>query len=269
MDILGETMENRPLNKEGYTVLKFKDSGIDLLIPGYVIIKDEDIVSDIKEMYGLKPKIEELGILETNNSFNSITFFYPEKGQSMDFNDLEGLIDGIHRCLGDNQGIIEVNNGKTVRGYDFIYSIVKSVDKNGVQYFLRINIKKDDNILEIYGNFEESGMTGIRESIAASIADKAGICELGSDKWSQDPYDPEYKRGKCKNLAEKEGLDALFPESPLSQARKFLLAILKDEIVMENKDKMDEKVPLEKFFVDECRRNKYTVDIEKLMNDGM
>ena len=84
MDILGETMENRPLNKEGYTVLKFKDSGIDLLIPGeYVIIKDEDIVSDIKEMYGLKPKIEELGILETNNSFNSIIFFYPEKGENL------------------------------------------------------------------------------------------------------------------------------------------------------------------------------------------
>lgn len=105
---------------ERHTVLKFKNSGINLLIPGeYVIIKDEDIVSDIKEMYGLKPKIEELGILETNNSFNSITFFYPEKGRSMDFNEILAI---DMAATGENIARLRENAGLSVKDLQEIFS---------------------------------------------------------------------------------------------------------------------------------------------------
>ena len=77
------------------------------------------------------------------------------------------------------------------------------------------------------------------------------------------------------NLADKEGIDGLFPDSPLSQAREFLYAVLEDKYVLTKEDIDKSKTDgeqketegnnesnaeiLKKLLSDGCRR--YTKDI--------
>lgn len=278
-----EELSGTPFEVDGHTVLRFKGTRIKLLIPDhYNFVSDKALVKDLQEKIGVE-KIETTCMAQTGNSFNVAMFFRPEKGECMDFENLQGLIDGIHESLADNQGLIEAKSGKTKRGYDYIYSIVKTLREVdgfpfGVVYFLRMDIGFEGKVIEICAEFEEQGTTGIRETTAASLAHGAGICEMGSDKWSEDPYDPEYTHGVTKNLAEKEGLDGLFPGNPLTQAREFILALINDELVTvgdnsdeENDDKEElseeEKQNesdelLASLFEDECRRYTLTVEVE-------
>jgi hypothetical protein len=260
---------------DGHTVLRFKNAKI--LIPdGYILIKDRKILAALREMYGLK-KIETAFMKQTNSSADFAVFFYNNK-HSMDFEDKEKLISGIHDSLHDSQGLIEVKNGKTTRGGDYIYSIVKTVGDGdtspmGVRYFLRMNIRYGENILEVMGSFEEIGMTGTRESMSGLLAQKAGIWKIGDEGWNEDPYDAEYKKGNPKNLAEKESLDGLFPGNPLSQAREFVMAVIKDELVFSPDDSGEksgetkeagskETTDVKNLFVDECLRKTYVVEVE-------
>ena len=282
-----DELSSQPYLVDGHTVVRFSGLKTQLLIPDeYEVITDKELKKAICEMFGIK-KFETSYIGQTANSLNVVTFFKQDKNQAMDFDDLDGLVAGIHESLAENQGLVEAKNGKTKRGYDYIYSIVKSVGSGeempfGVRYFIRLDIRLNGKIIEIYGNFEEQGTTGIRESMAACMASNAGICEMGSDKWNEDPFDPEYKKGNRKNLAEKEGLDGLFPENPLTQAHAFLLAVLNDELVIVKKESEDETPSdteeddslseeekkaksnelIAGLFVDECRRHRYTVEIE-------
>lgn len=277
-----EELSGTPFEVDGHTVLRFKGIKTKLLIPDhYNVVSDKGLVKDLQDMFGVE-KIETTCMAQTGNSFNVAMFFRPKKGVNMDFENLQGVIDGIHESLADNQGLIEAKSGKTKRGYDYIYSIVKSLREEdgfplGVVYFLRMDIGFEGKVIEIYANFEEQGTTGMRESMAACMAQRAGICEMGSDKWNEDPYDPEYTHGITKNLAEKEGLDGLFPENPLTQAREFILALINDELVTvgDNSDEDDDKEELSEeekqkesdeflagLFEDECRRYTLTVEVE-------
>lgn len=95
-----------------------------------------------------------------------------------------------------------------------------------------MNIGYEGKIIEIQGSFEEARNTGMREALGHEFAHRAGLCEFSNfDGWSEDPYDPEYKKGVPMNLAERVALDALFPDNPLSQAREFIQAVLFDELM--------------------------------------
>ncbi len=281
-----EEMSGQSYEVDGHTVVRFSGLKTQLLIPDeYEEISDKEFKKTICEIFGIK-KFETSYIAQTANSLNVVIFFKQDKNQAMDFDDLDGLVAGIHEGLAENQGLIEAKKGKTKRGYDYIYSIVKSVGSGeempfGVRYFVRLDIRLNGKIIEVYGNFEEQGTIGIRESMAACMASNAGICKMGSDKWNEDPFDPNYKKGNRKNLAEKEGLDGLFPENPLTQAHAFLLAVLNDELVIVKKESEEEASSDEEeelltdeekraksneflagLFVDECRRQRFTVEIE-------
>ena len=147
----------------------------------------------------------------------------------------------------------------------------------GVMYFLRMTLNLDDEHIEINGSFSEQGMIGLRESMCMELANRAGLMDFAEKEfegWSEDPYDPSYKKGIQKNLAEREGIDGLFPYSPLTQAREFVLAIINDELVIINKedddtsteqdDKKDfnEKEYCLGLFEDRCRRHRYPVEVD-------
>ena len=171
----------------------------------------------------------------TESSDNQVLIFRTTREKAMNPEDVPGLIEGIHRSMSEDQGLIEVRNGVTKRGYLFIYSIVKTISPEGfggVSYFLRLNLFREEDTAEIQAGFKEIGLTGRREAVCIELARREGLMDSfasGSKGWAQDPYDPEYTRGRLMNLAEKAGLDGLFPEHPLSQARELLLAVLRDE----------------------------------------
>ena len=219
-------------DESNHTVLELKRSGIRLLIPdGYEKLKggktgDSRVDKANEKLFYVKA-------VSTCNG--CIIIFDTSAEESMDFNNKQGIIDGIHECMNERQGVICVESGKTSRGYDYIYSIVKTLRDEtfaGVGYFLRMNICNDGKIIEIQGFFDEARYTGMRESFTQDLAHRAGVKEYGSfEGWSEDPYDPGYTKGVPMNLAERIGLDGFFPDNPLSQTRELVRAVLFDEIM--------------------------------------
>lgn len=275
---------------EKNTIVQLKGSKIQMLLPqGFERLKMKNPIKDAlnritSDFVGYRKTVE--------YSDNIVLFKKISEEEAMNPDDRTELINGIHECLSDTQGIVEVKNGITVNGEKYIYSIVKNLveETRGIRYFLRLDIFGEDikDIVEIQADFTEIRMTGVRESTTMVLARKAGLVTFEDNMikgWAEDPYDSGFTRGALKNLAEKEGLDAMFPGSPLSQAHEFLRAVINNEYVLIKKandneeensssssDKTDEddrsdvdrqeqeKELLKKLFVDECLR--YTVSVK-------
>lgn len=186
---------------------------------------------------------------------NSVTYFaqasaslqmvqvYPiSQAQAMAFDNDQQIIDGIHRCLADNQGLLKVEHGTTHHGNSYVYSIVKTLQERPVkqhaldlhvkQYTLDLHIKKSEQTICVMGFFSERGVTGGRESFAFNHCIENNEIQIDFDKdkdivgWSEDPYDANYTKGIPMDLSEREIYDEIFPEHCLSQLRLFVSKIL-------------------------------------------
>lgn len=270
------------------TIVNLKDSNIELLIPyGYRKLKYKNPIKEVASSIAndMQPfqKIVE-------NSNNTLCIIKADKDKKMAFDGLNDLIKGIHECLSEEQGLIEAKAGTTNRGYKYIYSIVKTINKErmGESYFLRLNIGTEDDVVEVQGQFDEIGTTGMRDTLGMEFARRAGLIDMTGDNpfdgWNIDPYDPEYKKGIPMNLSEKAGLDGIFPYHPLTQARELLLALLEDKFVIikkendnngednseEPKEEMSEKEMLSKLFEDgKTARHTYDIDVNEYLEKKM
>ena len=280
---------SRDIKEKKHTIVQLSGTRMKILLPdGYERLKHKNPIKDAANSLANNETAYRKTVASSDNI---IMIFKSTPDKAMNPDDTEGLIDGIHQNMSDTQGIIEVRNGETPGGYKYIYSIVKNLSAEefgGVRYFLRLNLFSEKDIIEIQADFTEIGTTGGREAVCVDLASRAGLADVfrdGYKDWMQDPYDPDYTKGCLKNLAEKEGLDGLFPENPLSQAHEFLLAVLKDELVeapSENdqdeasqdeesldidaetsKEEKTEKEMLLGLFVDECRRHTFSVNVER------
>lgn len=147
---------------------------------------------------------------------------------AMPFDNPQSVIDGIHECLGEEQGLIEVEAGGE-GGSRYIYSIVKTLKNpntpEGVQYTLTLDKECEASMVHAQGFFDEQGTTGLRDTMVFQmLASSNGFDETGAT-WAQDPYDPTSKRGLLMNQSERPDFDGLFPGHPLSMAREFAKAI--------------------------------------------
>jgi len=143
----------------------------------------------------------------------------------MPFDNPQGVIDGIHEAMSDDQGLIEVNainNTKKV-----IYSIVKTKkEPSGVDYCLTLHFKYDDKFYNVTGFFTDSGRTGAKETVVYEGLRREGIVKNDFEGWTYDPYKPENKKGFLMNLSEKESFDEHFPNHPIAETRKFVKELL-------------------------------------------
>ena len=146
--------------------------------------------------------------------------------QAMPFENPESVIDGIHEALGDDQGLVAVDSGKTMAGLDFIYSIVKTLkEPSGVQYCLTMHLCYGQYAVQVQGFFDELGVTGMRDAMIFTQAQSEGKVEATEDGikgWNADPYDPDYSHGCLMNLSEQQEYDRWFPQHPLSEARQLI-----------------------------------------------
>ena len=139
--------------------------------------------------------------------------------------DKASLIAGIRQYLGENQGLIQVETAE-----DYVYSIVKTLQEpSGVQYILTYQRFYPEFVLNIQGFFEETGTTGMRDSLVYGICHGQGL--VGNDKdplagWNRDPYDESITKGALMNLSEQEQFDEKFPGFPLSMCRDFVKALV-------------------------------------------
>lgn len=167
----------------------------------------------------------------TDNADCFIMIYPIPQEQAMPFDNCKPVIDGIHNCLGNDQGLIEVENGNTKSGLPYIQSIVKTLDQehHGVSYCLTLHIQYSNSVLLIQGFFNETGTTGIRDTqVFLALREKGTVTltENGAEGWAKDPYDENYKSGVLKNLGEDKDFDQFFPAHPLSECRRILQYIL-------------------------------------------
>lgn len=150
--------------------------------------------------------------------------------QSMTLDGKERMINGIRQCLQDNQGLIEVEEGKTALGQPYLYTIVKTLKNPGVQYVMTMHLAYPETTIHVQGVFNEEGTTGMRDAVVYAMLSNEGkvkITDVGIEGWSQDPYDPAYKKGVCMNCSEQAAYDELFPQHPLSEARRFAAELIR------------------------------------------
>jgi len=137
------------------------------------------------------------------------------------------VIDGFHNGKDETSGLIKVQSGKTGKGIDYAFFIIKSREqKDGhpsVLYYSSFDFVNGDNSYEFQMYFEENGITGVRDSMIFAKSRLSGF-----DGWMRDPYESNYKVGFLMNLSEDEKYDKLFPNHPLSQLRKVIQFIIKN-----------------------------------------
>lgn len=138
------------------------------------------------------------------------------------------VIDSIHSFLSDKQGLIDVKNGKTKNGCPFVYSLVKTVEKDGgCQYTLTLDIKVNDVYVELSGFGQEIDNFGNREVVVMDRLNNSDkLTQSMLKRWNEDPFDKDFKRGSLMNYAERVEFDSLFPKHPLSMLRRFVNAFL-------------------------------------------
>ena len=151
----------------------------------------------------------------------------------MPFHDPGSVIDEIHQTLREDQGLIEVDSGITRSQRRFIYSIVKTVRRmRGVLYTLTLQLEQDgpeDSARQIRGFFEEAGATGARDAMVYALLSRQGLVRVTEDDiagWVKDPYQETYTFGIPMNLSEEARFDALFPNHPLSETRRFVKTVI-------------------------------------------
>lgn len=167
------------------------------------------------------PKDSETYAVQTN-SFSAYIMTFPISNErAMPFDNTEAIIQGIHKALGDEQGLIEVKNGVTHKSSPYVYSIVKSHKQpSGMQYILALDIKEENRVTHIQGYFDEMGVTGQRDALVLNLLVNEGKLDFPpTSGWMEDPYDKTYDKGIPMNMSEKEEYDKMFPDHPLSQLR--------------------------------------------------
>ena len=125
---------------EKNTIVQLKGSKIQMLLPqGFERLKMKNPIKDAlnritSDFVGYRKTVE--------YSDNIVLFKKISEEEAMNPDDRTELINGIHECLSDTQGIVEVKNGITVNGEKYIYSIVKTLKGKGmgVQYNLTMHI---------------------------------------------------------------------------------------------------------------------------------
>lgn len=161
---------------------------------------------------------------QSNNAVCLVVLQPLSPEDAMPFDNPKGVIDGIHECLSEEQGLIEVEVGGKA-GSRYIYSIVKTIKNpnvpEGVQYALALDKEYGDEMIHALGFFDEQGTTGMRDSMVFAMFRPESDLEKRMSEWAFDPYDPEYKHGRLMNQSELIGFDEHFPAHPLSMARKF------------------------------------------------
>ncbi len=213
--------------------IKLENSDLSLLLPeGYLEVESGASLYD--EMYHERKTFDTRMFQNLKSeSYGNVAISHIDPSDAMPFGNKESLIKQIHDTLNEDQGLIEVETGTNPRGYDFIYSIIKTYHQDllNVNYCLRMNIKNGDELIEVLASFFETRMTGIRSSHGYALVMHAGFetDDEGRVKgYAEDPYDPEYKKGCRMILPERRGLDGMFPNDPLSQARELVLALTED-----------------------------------------
>lgn len=176
---------------------------------------------------------------------NGLVTIAPLTSQMMPV-DRDEVIAGIRPSLLEfHAGLVEADAGETPAGDLVVYTVVKTLPPEpgegsgegaGLQYNLTLHLAVENGEYlepwQIQGFFTETGVTGMRDAAVMDLKRRAGEIRIGDDGlegWFVDPYDPALTPADgylLANLSEAREYDDRFAEHPLSQARRFLTAVI-------------------------------------------
>lgn len=132
------------------------------------------------------------------------------------------------------QNIIQVGGGivsvdvLSIKGVSAVKTLFKLPQKpTGIRYLGSLTFPFAGFSYAIKVDCQEYGTTGARDTIVSLKVRKEFDPRDPFKGWFQDPYDPTRKDPIMRNQSEDEQYDALFPNHPLSRARKYLAEIEK------------------------------------------
>lgn len=168
-----------------------------------------------------------------NSQSESFIQVYPETPtDSGSFTSAVKVAEEARNSLSDSEGLIEVNCGITTKGRRYAYSLIKILhEPRTTEYKVKMNLLMDDSVMALTGYFIEVGSPGYREAIIKSRMKRETLTNDADpvlSDWSRDPYDPSYTKGYLMNESEKSVYDSRFPLHPLTEARKFITALIAD-----------------------------------------
>ncbi len=166
---------------------------------------------------------EEYYVFDNDSTKGRITTKRITKNEALSFYDVESVINNLHEQMKDNEGLIVVKNGQTKSQNKYIYYIQKvHIEELKNKYYLCMHIKIGTHIYSIRADYEEIGITGVRDSVGYELYRRAN----SEEPFTKDPYDINYKNGHLMNYSEKEEFDAMFETHPLTMLRQLVLEIL-------------------------------------------
>jgi hypothetical protein len=130
----------------------------------------------------------------------------------------------------DNGAVIEVE-AVTIDGCAAIHDIMKSPQRSsGMSYYGTLTLPFRDFAYTVTLLCRESGTTGMRDTAVFTMLMQKGEVRFadGADQptgWMADPYDPSITAPPCRNRADDPGYDEMFPDHPLSRARRLMRQI--------------------------------------------
>ena len=154
--------------------------------------------------------------------------FNVDKESAMPFDDAKPIIAIQREAMQEYEGLIETETGVTTNGNKYAYIILKHRMTRedgtfvGVEYTCNINVELGSEIKFINASFVENGVTGIRDSVVLEQLRRNETVGADMAGWQRDPYDTEYRYGFLMNLSEQACYDEMFPNHPLTEARRLI-----------------------------------------------
>lgn len=131
------------------------------------------------------------------------------------------------KILGDNGAIVEVER-ITAAGHQALRTIIKlKQEPTGMTYVAAVTVPFEECSFVARVQCMETGVTGLRDTIVAMKLDA-----IGADGWMRDPYDASYRNPVLSNRSDEVEWD-VFPDHPLSRARRYLVEIERLELPKE------------------------------------
>ena len=130
---------------------------------------------------------------QTENALCMVSIYPIDPEDAMDFNDKKALIDGIHHTLDENQALIEVENGRRISGFPYIYSIVKTYngEEDGVGYTLVLDFLLRPNRGHFALEYPDVSLCFSRMALVtlfSSIEMLSAVFSFVTSTWSPFPY---------------------------------------------------------------------------------